>query len=104
MAEFTTLAKVDEVPEGQLKHVEMESGTQVCLANVDGTIYAIGGECTHMGGPLGEGELTGNIVTCPWHSGEFDVTTGKVVGDPAEEDEPKFEVRVEGGEVQVAVE
>jgi nitrite reductase/ring-hydroxylating ferredoxin subunit len=103
MAEFKSIAKASEVAPGSLKHVELEDGAQVCLANVDGTIYAIGGECTHMGGPLGEGELDGTTVTCPWHSGEFDVTTGKVLGPPAEEDEPAYEVRVEGDDVQVAL-
>ncbi len=104
MAEFRTLAKVSDVPPGQLKHIELESGTQVCLANVDGTFYAIGGECTHMGGPLGEGELEGTTVTCPWHSGEFDVTSGAVLGPPPEGPEPGYEVRVQGEDVQVAVE
>ena len=103
MAEFKTLAKASEVAPGQLKHIELESGTQVCLANVEGTFYAMGGECTHMGGPLGEGELDGTTVTCPWHSGEFDVTTGKVLGPPPEGDEPKYEVRIEGEDVQVAL-
>jgi len=103
MAEFRTVAKASEVPPGSLKHIELEDGTQVCLANVGGTFYAMGGECTHMGGPLGEGELDGTTVTCPWHSGEYDVTTGKMLSPPAEEDEPAYEVRVEGDEVQVAV-
>lgn len=103
MAEFRTVAKASEVQPGSLKHIELEDGTQVCLANVDGTFYAIGGECTHMGGPLGEGELGGAIVTCPWHSGEFDVTTGEVKGPPPEDNEPKYEVRVEGDDVQVAI-
>jgi nitrite reductase/ring-hydroxylating ferredoxin subunit len=103
MPEFKTVAKASEVPANSLKHVELEDGTQVCLANIDGTFYAMGGECTHMGGPLGEGELDGTTVTCPWHSGEFDVTTGKVLGPPAEEDEPKYEVRVEGDDVQIGV-
>ena len=103
MAEFKTVAKASEVPANSLKHIELEDGTQVCLANIDGTFYAIGGECTHMGGPLGEGELEGTTITCPWHSGEFDVTTGKVLGPPPEGDEPKYEVRVEGDDVQVAL-
>ena len=105
MAEFRSVAKASEVPPGTLKHIELDDGDkQVCLANVDGTFYAMGGECTHMGGPLGEGELDGTTVTCPWHSGEFDVTTGKVLGPPPEADEPAYEVRVEGDDVQVAVE
>ena len=103
MAEYKSIAKVSEVEPGQLKHVELEDGKQICLANVDGMFYAIGGECTHMGGPLGEGELDGTTITCPWHSAEFDVTTGRVLGEPAEEDEPAYEVRVEGEDVQVAV-
>ena len=103
MTEFKTVASASEVEQGQLKQVALDDGTQICLANVGGTFYAIGGECTHMGGPLGEGELDGNNVMCPWHSGEFDVTTGEVVGPPPEEPEPKYEVRVEGGDVQVAV-
>ena len=103
MPEFKTVAKVDELQPGELKQIELEDGTQICLANVGGTHYAIGGECTHMGGPLGEGELDGKIVTCPWHSGEFDVTTGEVLGPPPEENEPVYEVRVDGDDVQVAV-
>ena len=104
MAEFKTVASVSEVEPGQLKQIELDDGKQVCLANIDGTYYAIGGECTHMGGPLGEGELDGTTVTCPWHSGEFDVTTGEVKGPPPDDPEPKYEVRVEGDDVQVALE
>jgi nitrite reductase (NADH) small subunit/3-phenylpropionate/trans-cinnamate dioxygenase ferredoxin subunit len=103
MADFRTVAKASEVPPGSLKHIELDDGTQVCLANVGGTFYAIGGECSHMGGPLGEGELDGTTVTCPWHSAEYDVTTGKMLSPPAEADQPAYQVRVEGDDVQVAV-
>ncbi len=103
MADFQTVAKASEVAPGELKHVELAGDTQVCLANVDGTFYAIGGECTHMGGPLGEGELDGTTVTCPWHGAMFNVTTGEVLGAPADDPEPKYEVRVEGDDVQVAL-
>ncbi len=101
MAEFRTVAKASEVPPGTLKHIELDDA-QVCLANVGGAFYAIDGECSHMGGPLGEGELDGTTVTCPWHSAEYDVTTGKMLTPPAEHDQAKYEVRVEGDEVQVA--
>ena len=104
MAEFKTVATVSDVGPGQLKHVELDDGTQICLANVAGNFYAIGGECTHMGGPLGEGELNGTLVTCPWHAGDFDVMTGEAKGMPADDPVSKYEVRVEGHEVQVAVE
>ena len=48
------------------------------LANVDNSFCAIAGECTHMGGPLAEGELDRTIVTCPWRGAMFDVTSGEV--------------------------
>jgi glycine betaine catabolism B len=103
MAEFVSAGKVDEVPPGQVRQLELGDGTQICLANVDGTFYAIGGECTHQGGPLGEGELDGTVVTCPWHGSKFDVTSGAVVGPPAPEAEPTYEVQIAGEDVQVAV-
>lgn len=67
MAEFISVGKVGELSPGQVKQIKLGDGTQVRLANVDGTFYAIGGECTHQGGPLGEGELDATVVTCPWH-------------------------------------
>lgn len=103
MAEFKTVAKVSEVGPGQLKHVELNDGTQVCLANVDGTVYAIGGACTHEGGPLAEGELDRTTVTCPWHGAMFDASSGEVQGPPAGDSVPAYEVRVQGEELQVAV-
>ena len=104
MPEFRNVAKASEVAPGSLKHIELDDGgKQVCLANVDGTFYAINGECSHMGGPLGEGELDGTTVTCPWHSAEYDVVTGKMLSPPAEADQAVYEVRVEGDDVQVAV-
>ena len=103
MPEFKTLAKVAEVAPGALKHVEVDSETEICLANIDGTIYAINGQCSHEGGPLGECDLDGTTVSCPWHAGEFNVTTGEVEGPPPDEAVAKYEVRIEGDDVQVAV-
>ena len=103
MAGFVSVGKVGDMPPGQVSQLELGDGTPICLANVDGTFYAIGGECTHQGGPLGEGELDGTVVTCPWHGSKFDVTSGAVKGPPARQAEPKYEVRIAGDDVQVAV-
>ncbi len=75
----------------------------MAIFNVEGTIYAMGGTCTHEGGPLGEGDLDGTVVTCPWHGAQFDVTTGQVVGPPAAQNEPAYEVLVEGEDISVDV-
>ena len=70
-------------------------GEKVCVANVKGKYYAIGNVCTHMGGPLAEGKLEGNVVQCPWHGSRFDIITGKVLMPPAVREEPTYEIKVE---------
>lgn len=49
----------------------------IALYNVDGTLHALDGVCPHAGGPLGQGQLDGCVVTCPWHGWQFDVTNGQ---------------------------
>ncbi len=103
MVEFRTVAKVSELPPGQLQRVEVD-GTPICLANVEGRIYAVAARCSHAGGPLAEGALDRNIITCPWHGAMFDVTLGEVAGPPADESVAAYDVEVEGDVVRVAEE
>lgn len=101
MAEFVKVASVGEVPPGEMKIVEVD-GDEVVLANVGGDIVAFGNECTHRGGPLGEGILMDEVVECPWHAGQFNVKTGEVVGPPPDSSIPTFQVQVEGEDIKVA--
>ena len=59
--------------------------------------------CTHRGGPLSDGELSGdgNCITCPWHGSTFRVATGEVVKGPATRPQPAYEARVVDGAVEV---
>ncbi len=79
---FVRAAKKDEVPPGTIREFQLD-GKTVALANVDGKFFAINNICLHRGGPLGQGELDGKVVTCPWHGWQYDVTTGKVTANPA---------------------
>lgn len=65
-----------DIPVGGMIAVKLE-GTEVLLANIGGNIYAIDNRCPHMGGNLSKGMLNGQVVTCPVHGSQFDVTTGK---------------------------
>jgi nitrite reductase (NADH) small subunit len=78
---FVAAARLSELPSGTIRELQV-AGTSVALANVEGKVYAINGVCIHRGGPLGEGELAGKLVTCPWHGWQYDVTTGKVAQSP----------------------
>lgn len=78
---FTKVAKASEIPIGTMKHVDAD-GTELCIANVGGAFYAIGDRCGHENARLSRGSLMDTIVTCPMHSSQFDVTTGKLMSEP----------------------
>ncbi len=69
------VAETSDIPAGEGKVVEA-GGKTLAVFNCDGTFYAIDNTCLHRGGPLGEGDLEGSIVTCPWHGWRWDVRTG----------------------------
>jgi nitrite reductase/ring-hydroxylating ferredoxin subunit len=94
------VASLDEVPAGQPKLVELD-GVRVVLARVGDAVYACGDVCTHRGGPLGEGKLTGTRLACPWHGWMFDVRTGQCVLPSRGSSVPSYPVRLEAGEVLV---
>ena len=96
---FARAAKTADIPPGTIREVSL-GGNTIALANVDGTYHAIGGVCVHQGGPLGEGSLDGCNVICPWHAWEYDVSTGKLVGNP-EVGVEKYPAEVRGEEVFV---
>ena len=76
MANWIKVARVVDCPPGECR--ELIGGDRiVALFNVDGEFHALDGICPHQGGPLGQGRLTGCIVTCPWHGWQFDVRTGQ---------------------------
>jgi nitrite reductase/ring-hydroxylating ferredoxin subunit len=95
---YTKVGQVSEFSVGKLKKVQVAK-ENVVIANVNGTIYAMKATCTHRGGPLDEGDLEGTTVTCPYHGGQFDITTGKAVAPPPKKDEVSFEVKIEGTDV-----
>jgi 3-phenylpropionate/trans-cinnamate dioxygenase ferredoxin component len=101
LAEFVKVAHVDDLQPGDMTVVELD-GHLICLANVDGRFAAVEDDCTHVGGPLDEGELEGAVLTCPWHLAQFDILTGRVLRGPARYDLPTYEVRVEGTDVLLA--
>ena len=102
MAGWLTVAREGEVPAEQVK-VVTAGGRRLALCNVNGQYYAIDDVCTHDGGPLDQGELDGIEIECPRHGARFDVTTGRATCMPAVVPVKTYDVRVEGGEVQVNV-
>jgi nitrite reductase/ring-hydroxylating ferredoxin subunit len=102
VAGYVSVAKIEDVPVGSLCEVEVD-GKDIVLANVNGKVFAFGGACTHRGGPLAEGELTGDVVTCPLHGGQFSVETGQAVGPPPTTSIPTYPTKVDGDSIRVAI-
>ena len=91
-----------DLADGTLTRVENE-GDPLVLLKDGATVYAASATCTHVGGPLDEGELSGTCVTCPWHGSEFDLRNGRVIHGPATSPIHANEARVTDGQVEVRV-
>jgi len=99
MSERVTVAKTDEIPPGTGMVAEV-NGKSLAVFNVDGGFHVIDNTCVHRGGPLGEGDLEGEVVTCPWHGWEFNVTTGVSVNNPSS-CVASYPVVLDGNEIKV---
>ena len=102
MADFVKVATTNDVEPGQSRMVDVK-GKPIALFNVDGNFFAVDNTCTHRGGPLAEGAISGHEETCPWHGARFDVRTGEVAGPPAQKSVASYGVRVTGTDVEVEV-
>ena len=78
------------------------NGKPILLVNLNGTYYAIGNICTHMGCPLSKGTLKGENVECACHGSMFNLKTGNAARGPASKAEQKYEVKVENGEIMIS--
>jgi nitrite reductase (NADH) small subunit len=84
---------------GSMKIVEIDD-RPVVVRNVEGTLHAIENICPHRGGPVGEGDVQGNVIVCPWHDWAFDLSTGQNTMNPAAT-LTMFPCRIEDGWVVV---
>jgi nitrite reductase/ring-hydroxylating ferredoxin subunit len=100
MTDFQTVLRTSDLAPGEMKVLALV-GAEVVIANVSGHFFAFSNVCPHEEGPLGEGDLEGDIVTCPWHSSRFNVRSGDVVDGVTDDAVRTYELRVEGDQVQV---
>ncbi|HEX7119921.1 MAG TPA: non-heme iron oxygenase ferredoxin subunit [Longimicrobiales bacterium] len=100
--EYVKAASLDDLAPGTLLGVEV-GGVRICLANVDGEVYAIQDNCTHKDFPLSAGDLDDCRLECAWHGAKFDVKTGRALSLPAIRPVRTYEVKIEDGQILVAV-
>ncbi len=79
---FVKLCSKDVLAVGELRSFKIW-GREIMVINLNGKIYCLDGRCTHAGAPLFEGTLEGEVLTCPWHYSQFNITNGEVIRGPA---------------------
>jgi nitrite reductase/ring-hydroxylating ferredoxin subunit len=91
------VARLTDVAEGEILSVTAPDGAQVCLVRVDGEVCALLDNCSHQNYPLSAGSVSPDgTIECVWHGARFDARTGAVLGPPAVERIPTYEVAVDG--------
>ena len=98
--DFTAAVAVAEVPDGTPTKI-MFGTTAVVLVRRGDVVHALKETCSHAGGPLSEGELKGDTITCPWHFSTFRLADGSVVHGPASSRQVSYRARIDGGQVEL---
>ena len=102
MTDFMRACAVDEVPEQGTLGVEL-NGRPLVIVRSEGEIYALDEFCTHEEVSLVDGEIYDHTVECWLHGSCFDLRSGKPTGPPATKPLATYQIRVEDGDVYVAV-
>ena len=100
MSTLTKVASVSELEPGMGKKVEI-NGKEIAVFNLAGKFFAIDDMCSHRGGSLSEGSCEDQVVACPWHGWQYDVTTGACLTNPSVQQQT-YEVKVEGNDVLIS--
>jgi nitrite reductase/ring-hydroxylating ferredoxin subunit/uncharacterized membrane protein len=101
VSEWTAVLDETELADGRSVGAEAD-GTSLVLFRRGSTIHALAARCSHLGGPLAEGEIDDQLcVICPWHGSTFRLDDGKVVHGPATAPQPAYDVRLTDGKVEV---
>ena len=100
MAHWVRVGAAGDCPAGELKGV-MAEGVPICLANVDGDLYALEDKCSHEDFPISDGELDGTDVVCIYHGARFECTSGRNKALPAIRPVRSFPVEIRDGDVYI---
>jgi 3-phenylpropionate/trans-cinnamate dioxygenase ferredoxin component len=91
------VAKLSDLGDGEILPITAPDGTPICLARVGDTVCALLDNCSHQNFPLSSGAiLPDGSIECAWHGARFDPRTGAVLGLPAVEPVPTYDVAMDG--------
>jgi nitrite reductase/ring-hydroxylating ferredoxin subunit len=97
---YVTVARVGDLACGKGRVVHA-GGREIALFRLADGVAALENACCHRGGPLGDGEVDGGCVVCPWHGWRFEIATGRCVAPVTGGGVAPMRARIAGDEVQV---
>lgn len=98
--EFTPVLNESDLAENQPIKVEVK-GQPIVLIRKGTSIFALCETCSHMGGPLSQGALQNDEITCPWHGSTYNIEDGSLIHGPSAYPQPCYDVRVRAGKIEV---
>ena len=93
------VGSINDIPRRGARQIETPWMTIALVRTVDDRVYAIEDRCPHRDGPLSQGIVHGNAITCPLHNWVFDLNTGQANGEEGRV--ATFPVQVEGGRILI---
>lgn len=96
------VGSLNDLAVGEMKKFQTEE-MDIAVYRLEDGYYATTDLCSHAVASLTEGQLNGDIVTCPRHGGQFNVRTGKAIRFPAFASIETYAVQIEKDEVYVEV-
>lgn len=100
--QYHRIARAEDLPEGERLIFEINN-LPIVVFNVNGELLATGDLCSHDEGPIGDGEIEGNVIVCPRHGARFDMRTRKAVALPAVTGIPVYPVQITDGYIEIGV-
>jgi nitrite reductase/ring-hydroxylating ferredoxin subunit len=93
--------RVEDLPEGSCKTIELSAGRELALYHINGEFYATENFCPHKGAPLAAGKLCDHVIECDWHGWQVDVRTGECL--TVTETIETYEVLIEDGLIKLVI-
>ncbi len=97
---YFRITTTSELPDGERLFVEI-GGQPIVIFALNGQYFATSDECSHDGGPIGDGKIEGFEIICPRHGARFDIRTGKATRFPAVEPIAQYPIRVVDNYIEV---
>jgi nitrite reductase (NADH) small subunit len=96
---FVRVGRIEDFSSGLGKRVTVE-GRHIAWFRLGDEFFALDNMCLHRGGPLCEGFVENDVVTCPWHGWSYGIKTGTMIQDPRV-GVSRHDVRVDGNVISV---